>query len=665
MKKLSLLLMFLISAWTAQAQFIQYYEMTFKDANGNLWPSNLTLEVTNTDSSTNGQAFYDMAYSGYYGGNTGTYRIIDSVTIPASYTGNQISFSVNVCGTTVQFDTVLSQNSTIAHVFTLPCTYTCDASFNYGIDMFSYLSMSSTDVNSAHAWYLDNVLISNSRTHGQYITGAGNHLLAHTVKQGSYCQDSSVQMIFVDSSCTTNLDYNVMSNNNVEFIANTWPAGRNCQLNFGDGNMQNFTSSAVDTIYHQYAAANTYTAYLTIFGQGCIDSTFRTFNTVTQNCDASFTKTWLSPFQFRLTRNDSSVGTSEWVISGPGINSTVTGHNITVTLPGAGNFGFRCNVLVNNVQACYTTQSTVLNNCGKVGFPAGYHGQVIFPTSFMTAYDSAKVYRIAYDSVNQTLTALDSLVIYNQDSGWFYFEDCDYNQRNLFKAALMPGSSLYSSYLPTYADSAVLWSAAREFNPNNNFGIQIHMIAGTNPGGPGFIGGYINQGANKNGAGLDGIQVTLFTATDQPVAFATTFNAGRYEFSNLALGSYKVLVEIPGKTSSIHYVTLSQAKQSADDLNFEVNSTDISVLNSAFAVRANLFKAYPNPVAEKLTIESTLGEELTFVRVMDIQGKVRVVQMRQAGPDKLELDLGGLESGVYLIEAGNDQLISRLRIIKQ
>ncbi len=656
--------MCLIGTWSAHAQFVQHYEMTFKDANGNLWPASVQMIAQNTDSISNGIAFFDWTYSGYYGGNSGTYRIIDSVSIPASYTGNQITFAVRACGSVYHFDTTLSQNSVIAHVFTLPCTYTCDASFNYHINEYSQLSMSSTDMNSTHAWYLDNTLISTSRTHSQYINGGGNHLLAHTVKLGSYCQDSSVQVIQVDTACTTHLDYNVMNNNNVEFIATTWPAGRNCRLDFGDGNMQVFTSNQYDTFYYQYANANTYTASLSIFGQGCMDSTFRIFNTLTQNCDASFTQTLVNPFQMKLVRTDSSVGSTEWVITGPGTNSTQTGHSIVVNLASAGSYSFRCNVLVNNVQACYTTQSTLINQCGSVGFPAYYYGQVIFPAPYGAAYDSAIVYRIAYDSVNQTLTAKDSLVVYDQDSGWFSFQDCNYDPRNLFKAALLPGSAVYTNFLPTYADSAVLWSVAKEFDRFNNNAIQIYMKAGSNPGGPGFIGGYISQGANKNGAGLDGIQVTLFTSMDEPVAFATSFNAGRYEFSNLALGSYKVLVEIPGKISSIHYVTLSQTKQSADDLNFEVNSTFISVLNSLEDVKASLFKVYPNPTAAKVTLESLQGESFDFVYVIDVQGKRRALSFRKSSEDKIELDLTSLVPGVYILEAGNDELISRVRILK-
>src|SRR5437764_808468 len=60
----------------------------------------------------------------------------------------------------------------------------------------------------------------------------------------------------------------------------------------------------------------------------------------------------------------------------------------------------------------------------------------------------------------------------------------------LVKAALLSSNSSYWSYLPTYKENSLTWNTAHaaSFTLGAN---NIHMVAGTNPGGPGFIGGSV------------------------------------------------------------------------------------------------------------------------------------------------------------------------------
>lgn len=660
MKKIALSLLLGLFTFIASAQTYQKFELTLKDNNGLLWAGSLQVNVQNSDS-LNPNGFYKSMQTG-----NPTYRIIDSVLIPSGFTGTQITFGVPACGTVVVFDTILDPNITINHVMTLPCNLTCDAEFTFNINENGRVGMYSTDANSNHKWYIDGSLISTAQVTSYTLTGLANHLISHVIDNpGNNCHDSIVHSASLDSMCSADFSVNILGNDSVDFYPSILPGGRTAVLYFGDGSEYQFTSGSSSPIHYQYAQTNTYTAKIRVSAYGCADSSSKTINSGNMSCNAQFTMNYSNPYQWNIHRNDSSSGTATWTVTGLNYSNTYTGHSFVFNAPGAGYFQVKCDISISGTPSCFTTQSLNINNCGTSTFVSNYYGQVQFAGMTVSNYDSLIVYLIAYDSANATLTAMDSLVVYNQDSGWFNFTDCSNFPKTLFKAALLPGSGIYNSYLPTYGDSSVLWSGAREYGQSNLGPVIIRMKAGSNPGGPGFIGGYISQGANKHGAGLDDIQVTLFTDAGDPVAFTTSFNAGRYEFSNLALGKYQVLVEIPGKPSSIHYVTLDNDHKSADDLNFEVNSTYISTLNSVISIRPNLFKAYPNPAHESLVIEALSSENLTDLKVFSIQGVEQTVNYTVDGDQKITIDVQSLKAGVYLVQAGNDKVISILRFVKQ
>ena len=88
------------------------------------------------------------------------------------------------------------------------------------------------------------------------------------------------------------------------------------------------------------------------------------------------------------------------------------------------------------------------------------------------------------------------------------------------------------------------------------FGIDINMVAGDNPGGPGFIGGSIADGAGKSLSELGGIMVILLDANGNPVGFTHTDEDGNYSFDNLAYGTYTIHVEILNIPSEQQTVTI-------------------------------------------------------------------------------------------------------------
>jgi hypothetical protein len=147
--------------------------------------------------------------------------------------------------------------------------------------------------------------------------------------------------------------------------------------------------------------------------------------------------------------------------------------------------------------------------------------------------DFATVYLIKQDSL--LLTAVDTTDL---DSAGYYHFNGIVSGTYLVKAALDSNSAYYSYFMPTYYSNSLFWigaSAVQLFNANAV--ANITMIPGANPGGPGFIGGSVLQGANRMASPGDpivGISILLLNMNNSPVASTFTDINGNYSFAGIA-----------------------------------------------------------------------------------------------------------------------------------
>ncbi len=650
MKKTVLLFTLLfLTAVGASAQFYLNFYIYYKAYDGSPLQNVELVAVQNADSSSAGVQFstvYSQTFPGYFE---------DSVFIPANYSGNNtITFHFKDCNGDWLYDTTFSPNDiSLSMTFRTNCVNPndCDASFSHLINELKEGSFHAKSYPSGYnqTWNFGNGQ-SNSSSYNvstQYST-AGNYLVTHILYNTSVgCYDSVVVPITVYDSCYADFSYVIDSTNQAVFTSTVYPYANSVFWDFGDGSYGTTPNPS-----HTYNQPNNYTVHFNMHGPGCKDSVTKVITVNSSpNCDASFSHSYSStPFDINFSRNDSSYGTAKWTIAG---NVVSTQNAFTWTAPGQGSYLVQLDVLDSvGTAVCWDNLYLNVNSCGTYYGPGYINGRVSFAGVYRSDYDSLRVYLIEYDSAAGTLTGIDSVTVYDTDTGYYFFNVCDYNPRYMVKAALLPGSSLYSDYLPCYHDSSVSWSGATELflsGGSNWIYAGINLIAGTNPGGPGFIGGYISQGANKNGDALADIEVLLYDDQGNPVAFTMSGAAGRYEFDNLALGSYRVVVEIAGKPSDIHFVTLTSDEPSVDGRNFEVNKEYVSTLNSVSPLPAASKGIYPNPVNDKLFIEwSELAGNEVAVEVLSLDGKSLIT--RKVNPQNMDyLDLGSLENGTYIL----------------
>ncbi|MEM6264051.1 MAG: PKD domain-containing protein [Bacteroidota bacterium] len=428
--------------------------------------------------------------------------------------------------------------------------------------------------------------------------------------------------------------------------------------NFGDGN-----TSTQKNPTHRYAQTGRYRVCLVIStGSVCADTFCQVVSVYIAppaRCRANFSYTRRPQTNTVAFTNLSTPGRYQWSF-GDGNTSSQVNPSHTYRQAGA-------------YRVCLIT-SDPATNCSDTICKAVWVGQrppqrytLTGTVSTIPANNmgTAIVYLIRHDSTAGTLTALDSTYTRTGRFAFTGLRGGDY----WVKAGLLPGAANFSSYLPTYYGNALRWRAATKINVNGRHRpANITLIAGRNPGGPAFVGGLISQGANKTaGDPLDGISVLLLDRNDNPVSHTITDTEGRYEFDQIAYGTYKVVVEAIGKSGDDEQIVTVNASSSAiRDINFEVSNNDILITTSLEeASFGSITRTYPNPVSSTLYLEMELTQGSNLqISMIDLMGRelLRQSENLNLGNNRIEIPVGDLPAGAYLLKVtdGNDLLMERI-----
>ncbi len=454
---------------------------------------------------------------------------------------------------------------------------------------------------------------------------------------------------------------------------------------FGDGN-----TGSGPFIDHTYAAAGTYTVCLTITNDaGCESTTCQDIivdESQWDNCYAEFsyypmdsTASGANGFQFQ---DWSSNNTISWAWDF-GDGNTSNEQNPLHIYAEDGIYTV-CLTIVTDDQCisdmCVPVlvgddgwEPTGLSLCGSVNVANNFNAP--------TTYD-ATVYLIQYDEATGTLTAIDSTIAigfgWGQDdssSFSFYCFDGLEEGNYMVKAAMNEWSPLYEDYLPTYYDGVLSWMNATTVSvTEDTFGIDINMVAGDNPGGPGFIGGSIADGAGKSLSELGGIMVILIDAEGNPVGFIHTDEEGSYSFENVAYGTYTIHVEILNIPSEQNTVSIHEENPNASDVNFVLHSSQVTTdfsnsIEELMAVGINNFALAPNPVQNQAVLKFNAEQNMqATLRIFNLMGQnVQASELNiEAGSNAFEVDASRLAEGMYLIDLSqNGQSIHQIKVMKQ
>lgn len=284
-----------------------------------------------------------------------------------------------------------------------------------------------------------------------------------------------------------------------------------------------------------------------------------------------------------------------------------------------------------------------------------------------------EIYLIRHDTMLQALIAVDSILT-DADGNYFF---CQVTDTLVFiKAA--PDSNAYPLEMPTYADTTLFWNNALTFYPLTQLPL-VHDFAtlpGVNPGGPGFIGGLITQGANKTDAVGDpvvGLRVFLRDRNSGAVlGYRDTDVNGYFSFAGIPLSDYEILPDKPWvSTTNVPSIALTAQVPALDSLDFRLHSTYLELVmppngippvHAAFSVLIS-----PNPFGDQATLELNLeAASAVSIQVYDLLGRRAGLVFSgelAEGPHRIAFG-DELSSGVYIVQVQADGAKRVLRIVK-
>lgn len=240
---------------------------------------------------------------------------------------------------------------------------------------------------------------------------------------------------------------------------------------------------------------------------------------------------------------------------------------------------------------------------------------------------NSKAYLIRFDDVDSTLTAIDSTI--TQADGYFEFI-LDLYDNTLF-VKLVPDPIAYPNEIPTYLNEAPVWDLAyplvcdtNDMNPT----YVVPTLAGINPGGPGFVGGFINQGAGKinNGVPEVGLVVIIVDANGDIVGYTTTNNDGYFYVDGLECGTYTILVDHPQVSNLLApEITLTAPSCSTDSTFWEISNGRLleSELNVSIAQHLlnSSLSIIPNPTQAEFFVSLSDWNDAYQIEVYNLVGE--------------------------------------------
>ncbi len=274
-------------------------------------------------------------------------------------------------------------------------------------------------------------------------------------------------------------------------------------------------------------------------------------------------------------------------------------------------------------------------------------------------------------TMDTTLTAIDS--IYTGITGAFTRNYTTMPSGTLLlKAALLSGHPSYAGYLPTYYTSSLNWSGATALGVANltSIATNISLIAGTNPGGPGFVGGSVLLGANKSAAVGDPLRkriLILTKSTGQAVAYTYSDAAGKFSFPSVPVGSYLIFGDAMGKSNPQLAFTISGASLTVNNIVFEENDKKFEGHLKTAGVNGNNalegISVFPNPATTAIQVAGL--ESISGSKTLILSSTTGAVISRQVADKGVNvIPAAELPYGIYILHVQTEAGSASFRVTK-
>jgi len=293
--------------------------------------------------------------------------------------------------------------------------------------------------------------------------------------------------------------------------------------------------------------------------------------------------------------------------------------------------------------------SCIAESCQEI-FLSGQMGHELFGTVMVenAPVDFALVGLFGMDN---TGAYIFDFTMTDEGTGAYFFEDVPDGDYYIW-ASLLPMSEYYFQYFPTYFGDALFWFDAVLITlgqPANPYDINLIPVESYGAG-PGNITGTISFD-NGKGPG-DNVNIVLMDEGENALTYLLSNEEGLFEFEDIAYGTYKLKVEMPGVNSEIATVVLDQNNQTINVEFIVKGSSAFLSVSDLNMLTLHVGDIYPNPATNMANIDINMAENTDVqIHVFNQVGQ-EVYNMESSliqGNQKLQFPVSDLVSGFYTI----------------
>jgi hypothetical protein len=291
-----------------------------------------------------------------------------------------------------------------------------------------------------------------------------------------------------------------------------------------------------------------------------------------------------------------------------------------------------------------------------VGDSSQFHqiyGQV-FENNFPLSSGIAMIFSIDSTNNNNPYNASSPI----DSSGLYSF---NYVPLGNFVVWVIPLDS--SNYLPTYYGNVITWQQATIITlgiPANPYNIQL-VQATSGLSGNGGINVHMNTEKMSNSLS-DDIRMILLNESGNALQFRNNSGSGDFDFSTLAYGVYFLRAELPGCTSALVRIEITQDKPVVNVV-MTYTGTRLLGINDNQPLIEGL-NIYPNPVTDQLTLSIVSRKDATILMtICDLTGRNLASETYDlsTGINTLLINTARLEPGILILKITSDDGTNMVR----
>jgi PKD repeat protein len=603
-----------------------------------------------------------------YTGNSGTETWTATTGINGFYEISLVGMSVTGpnrlvivstpgCNGALLMDTVSNNQGTIdqAIVNFVTCETTsnnCEAFFSYTIaennNQIVIFENESFGAALSSVWSINGVNFSDNES-PEHLFAPGTYEVCLHVVSGTMdpigCEDTYCTTVIIpedSTSCTTDFTY---GQNGASFVFEPYTntqVGYTFNWNFGDG-----SNSDAYHPNHTFEPGSYEVCLSMTNPEGCTSNHCELIvvEGAADPCQAIFEATVSNANPLRMIYLNNSLTPFNGITSYSwtfGDGSSATSLNAEHTYDAAGYYTV-CLIMQNDFCSDTICEQVYVPGDSPEGYLVA--GAIVF--NGMTA-DDAKVKLYSVDATSGVAelyaqTEVDSLGRYtflNVPAGSYYI-----------KANLTQFSNYFGQFAPTYYGNVLYWGNATLVEVSSNGdGYNIALLAAENNGGPGTVGGNVDEGPGRL------MNPELYSAASGPAAnvhvlvtdlagsaqrWTITDTEGNFNINNLDYGTYLLFADVAGIISIPVEFTISPETPNANVM-FVLGD----VITSVSASASNSLVMFPNPASSTVQIKwnNTNAQKLKLISATG-----SLILEQNVNGTQSQLDLSAIAAGAYFL----------------